>query len=591
MRVWGEESKKLTQELPILKAAWSARLARFDDASRAIYKSRMSTFAGLIERSWFRRVWIIQEIANPQHARIMCGNESVPSRIFSTMHHLMDLKTPLHVRAVMEVMPGPLRRQSSWWNEDRRLATLLLKFNGSEATEEHDRIYALLGIASDAQSWPIEYGRPFQDVVHQTISILILGDAGLSQLLTKPLLFDSVFLGVTSISELIMRVFELALQNSEAVLLRHLAHAPAAKAISVYSVLNYTWTEPYFRSVFGLYVRLDLHTIFTLIDICKSALERHHYFVCDEVFQMVEFKPTSRELSDLFASVPNSAKQDVIKQMVDRTATGVYTIIKAIGNLGHSHYHLIHTLLDEGVGSDLVPDDKSLARVAAEDQNDTILCILLDRLKAAGAEGLGSFAMNMLSLMGVGRILDDFSRDDMTVLQTAIGCGVDMKASDPKWVMALLRKAIRYKGPETIRFLVVGGADLSLRDADRGTPLHFAEEIDRESTLGVYRRNIAVLILLGADELAEDYTGRTPWQRNVYNILNTKRRSKSQMEELLLVVCAEDRHLYAGLLEGREEGDDTGGHSEEAPNSKRAREDDDGVVGVGEPRKSRRGRR
>ncbi|KAG9204008.1 hypothetical protein G6514_002170 [Epicoccum nigrum] len=45
-------------------------------------------------------------------------------------------------------MPGPTR-EYSWWKENHDLGTLLLKFKGSQASEPRDKIYALLGIASD----------------------------------------------------------------------------------------------------------------------------------------------------------------------------------------------------------------------------------------------------------------------------------------------------------------------------------------------------------------------------------------------------------------------------------------------------------
>jgi hypothetical protein len=47
------------------------------------------------------------------------------------------------------IMPGPLR-YSPWWAERRDLYTLLDKFRSSDATKPHDKIYALLGISSDA---------------------------------------------------------------------------------------------------------------------------------------------------------------------------------------------------------------------------------------------------------------------------------------------------------------------------------------------------------------------------------------------------------------------------------------------------------
>ncbi|KAK6825601.1 heterokaryon incompatibility protein-domain-containing protein [Apiospora arundinis] len=146
--VWLEPSSDDIDDLmtlPNLEASWSATVAQLEDARKVVYKRHASAFAQVLARSaWFKRVWIIQEVANARAAVIICGSKSVSSRIFSTMPHLMQLEIDPNTRAVFDVMPGPLRKQS-WWNADRRSITLLTKFHGSEATQEHDRIYALLG--------------------------------------------------------------------------------------------------------------------------------------------------------------------------------------------------------------------------------------------------------------------------------------------------------------------------------------------------------------------------------------------------------------------------------------------------------------
>jgi hypothetical protein len=72
-------------------------------------------------------------------------------------------------------MPGPLR-YSSWWAEKRDLYTLLEKFRGSDATKSQDKIYALLGISSDADdpSFPkANYEKNIQDVVFDTSLFLL----------------------------------------------------------------------------------------------------------------------------------------------------------------------------------------------------------------------------------------------------------------------------------------------------------------------------------------------------------------------------------------------------------------------------------
>jgi ankyrin repeat protein len=72
-------------------------------------------------------------------------------------------------------MPGPLR-YSSWWAEKRDLYTLLDKFRASEATNAHDKIYALLSISSnvDDPCFPkANYEENIQDVIFNTSLFLL----------------------------------------------------------------------------------------------------------------------------------------------------------------------------------------------------------------------------------------------------------------------------------------------------------------------------------------------------------------------------------------------------------------------------------
>ncbi|KAK8137348.1 hypothetical protein PG984_005288 [Apiospora sp. TS-2023a] len=143
-------------------------------------------FAGLWEllcRSWFRRVWILQEVACAQKATVVCGIQSVSSRTFAAMPVLFDrliLTGPYnfgHAKPVLELMPGPFRRES-WYSGDRKLATLLRKFKDVEATDPKDRIYALLGISSDAskpEQFLTDYYLTIADVLRNTTSFLLFG--------------------------------------------------------------------------------------------------------------------------------------------------------------------------------------------------------------------------------------------------------------------------------------------------------------------------------------------------------------------------------------------------------------------------------
>lgn len=103
----------------------------------------------LLSRPWFRRIWILQEIANTRVATVLCGKKSISASTFAQVPSLLGLQPEPHYQAVLDIMPG-LSRQTPWWKDKRDLHTLLKKFRDSEATDKRDIVYALLGISSDA---------------------------------------------------------------------------------------------------------------------------------------------------------------------------------------------------------------------------------------------------------------------------------------------------------------------------------------------------------------------------------------------------------------------------------------------------------
>jgi len=120
---------------------------------------RPKTFPGLqreglrelLDRPWFRRIWILQEVANSQAAVVHCGKDSVSARVFALAPFLMAIIPEAHSQAVLDMMPGLLRKES-WFSGKRDLYTLLRNFGDSKATDPRDLVYALLGISSDAIS-------------------------------------------------------------------------------------------------------------------------------------------------------------------------------------------------------------------------------------------------------------------------------------------------------------------------------------------------------------------------------------------------------------------------------------------------------
>ncbi|CAN9295349.1 unnamed protein product [Alternaria alternata] len=128
----------------------------------------------LLSRPWFKRVWILQEVANARKASILCGTKSVRAHTFALAPLLMGIKPDRHCQAVLDIMPGRLR-EDTWWTENRDLYNLLLKFSESEASDPRDKVYALLGLCSDAwdtNSLRPDYKKGVQKVIHDTSSFL-----------------------------------------------------------------------------------------------------------------------------------------------------------------------------------------------------------------------------------------------------------------------------------------------------------------------------------------------------------------------------------------------------------------------------------
>jgi hypothetical protein len=134
----------------------------------------------LLGRLWFKRVWILQEVANAKRAVVSSGTKSVSARIFALAPFLMEINPEPHCQAVLDIMPGRSRKDS-WWSQRRDLYTLLVKFGGSMASDPRDMLFALLGISSDARdtdSLRADYTKDHRQVVHDT-SLFIFGLSGL----------------------------------------------------------------------------------------------------------------------------------------------------------------------------------------------------------------------------------------------------------------------------------------------------------------------------------------------------------------------------------------------------------------------------
>lgn len=137
----------------------------------------------LLEHPWFRRVWILQEVANSKRATFQAGSKFIPTRIFILAPRLIKISVNSHNQAIFDIMPGP-SRTTSWWSHKKDLYTLLDRFRESQATDERDMIYALLGMSSDRKNhgFQADYTKPAELVVYETCRYLFKERATLAGL-------------------------------------------------------------------------------------------------------------------------------------------------------------------------------------------------------------------------------------------------------------------------------------------------------------------------------------------------------------------------------------------------------------------------
>lgn len=134
----------------------------------------------LLRRPWFSRIWILQEIGNARTAMIVCGWASAPAKMFAKVAqpvvqaHPQDCAGELSFdcQPVLDLMPG----QSFRTTDKPPLSELLLKFRASQATEERDRIYALMSLSSDANNSEVlcpDYSKGIQEVIADVLAFFV----------------------------------------------------------------------------------------------------------------------------------------------------------------------------------------------------------------------------------------------------------------------------------------------------------------------------------------------------------------------------------------------------------------------------------
>lgn len=125
----------------------------------------------ILARSWFTRVWIIQEVAFANWLVVYCGSLCIVGKTLALAPSLLMVEPGKQRQAILDIMASG-SRHSSWWRQPRDLLSLPRRFYRCQSSEARDRVYALIGLCSDQDvidHLQPDYLSPDVDVVHRVL--------------------------------------------------------------------------------------------------------------------------------------------------------------------------------------------------------------------------------------------------------------------------------------------------------------------------------------------------------------------------------------------------------------------------------------
>ena len=129
----------------------------------------------LCRRAYWTRAWVVQEILLARDIELLCGVGRLSWAAW--IYHVNNIAgSMLQSRLLAGRLEDPFQflRDSSMmlicdqWiagrreNKPRNLTSLVLHFAGQQCLRKHDKVYSLIGLASDADHFPVNYEMPIE---------------------------------------------------------------------------------------------------------------------------------------------------------------------------------------------------------------------------------------------------------------------------------------------------------------------------------------------------------------------------------------------------------------------------------------------
>ncbi|KAE8153767.1 heterokaryon incompatibility protein-domain-containing protein [Aspergillus avenaceus] len=133
----------------------------------------------LLQRPWFERTWILQEVGLARNIAIMCGSAKINGYSFwlglTKLVALENLNLPRRAQPVANLIKGSIFRSpyDPGSQGEFSMGELLDMYHTQKVTLQHDKIYALIGLSADSSAILPDYHLPWSMVFQQVVTHIL----------------------------------------------------------------------------------------------------------------------------------------------------------------------------------------------------------------------------------------------------------------------------------------------------------------------------------------------------------------------------------------------------------------------------------
>lgn len=149
-----------------------------DTAAKAVFQELQSSgswsvlnlepLRQICSRTYWNRMWMIQELCLAKHVQIICGRFAVPWDKWKDMLRDIETANTSHEENICNTPGGVLASFSDHFQNhvlSTDLAEHVLTFQHFKCSQTHDKVYALLGLVPDTSVLRVDYDRSMDDLL------------------------------------------------------------------------------------------------------------------------------------------------------------------------------------------------------------------------------------------------------------------------------------------------------------------------------------------------------------------------------------------------------------------------------------------